>query len=305
MDDSDDFEVVFGNNSNIAYEKPVADDIKQRRRSLENELFIDRLLKALGVQKVSRSYPAESHENLRLLHEQIISSSSPDHHKHSALYYLLKDLHKYSHQSPRDFANSSYLPGKYRTFIDGIWYLDRLEFEKALDYLTEPALVPTFPEEILYTLCRHAPDATLPIAYYQTVSPAITSGKVLETYCLTLCRVSLTEAFYFSRTQGDLNHRVLFEKLINFVHASSHGAIRATRGVELIDLPLSEGEESWFTDFLEDGKGRNLAGANDTLIMRAIATGRSESVSRDRRKWNGHKIDGVDWNTLRGGIRSS
>lgn len=51
MDDSDDFEVVFGNNSNIAYEKPVADDIKQRRRSLENELFIDRLLKALGVQK--------------------------------------------------------------------------------------------------------------------------------------------------------------------------------------------------------------------------------------------------------------
>lgn len=92
------------------------------------------MFKAIGLaygftRLVSRSYPAESHENLRLLHEQIISSSSPDHHKHSALYYLLKDLHKYSHQSPRDFANSSYLPGKYRTFIDGIWYLDRLEFE--------------------------------------------------------------------------------------------------------------------------------------------------------------------------------
>lgn len=149
MDDFDDFEVVFGNNSNIAYEKPAVDDTKQRRRSLENELFIDRLLKALGVQKgvsyikhmcnlrfaysltrsVSKSYPAESHENLRRLHGQIISSSSPDHHKHSALYYLLKDLQKYSHQSPRDFANLSYLPGKYRTFIDGIWHLDRLEFE--------------------------------------------------------------------------------------------------------------------------------------------------------------------------------
>ena len=50
MDDFDDFEVVFGNSSNIAYEKSVAADIKQRRRSLENELFIDRLLKALGVQ---------------------------------------------------------------------------------------------------------------------------------------------------------------------------------------------------------------------------------------------------------------
>ncbi|CAF9942678.1 MAG: hypothetical protein ALECFALPRED_009907 [Alectoria fallacina] len=305
MDDSDDFEVVFGNNSNIAYEGTAANDIRQRRSTLENELFIDRLLKALGVQKVTRSYPAESHENLRLLHEQIINSSSPDHHKHSALYYLLKDLQKYSYQSPRDFANASYLPGKYRTFIDGIWQLDRLEFEKALDYLTEPALIPTFPEEILYTLCLHAPDAALPVAYYQTVTPSITSGKVLETYFLTLCRVSITEAFYFSRTKGDLNHCVLFEKLIHFVHADSHGATKATRGVDLISLPLNEEEESWFTEFLEDGKGRSLAGANDTLIMRAIATGRSKPVSRDRRTGNSHKIDGVDWNTLRGGMRYS
>lgn len=51
MDDFDDFEVVFGNNSNIAYETAVADDTRKRRRSLENELFIDRLLKALGVQR--------------------------------------------------------------------------------------------------------------------------------------------------------------------------------------------------------------------------------------------------------------
>ena len=86
---------------------------------------------------VTRSYPAESHENLRLLHEQIINSSSPDHHKHSALYYLLKDLQKYSYQSPRDFANASYLPGKYRTFIDGIWQLDRLEFEVITRYLLD------------------------------------------------------------------------------------------------------------------------------------------------------------------------
>ena len=51
MDDFDDFEVVFGKSSNIAYEKSAAWDIKQRRGSLENDLFIDRLLKALGIQK--------------------------------------------------------------------------------------------------------------------------------------------------------------------------------------------------------------------------------------------------------------
>lgn len=73
----------------------------------------------------------------------------------------------------------------------------------------------------------------------------------------------------------------------------------------MINLPLNEDEESWFTEFLKDGKGKNLAGANDTLIMRAIAIGRPESVSRDRRTGDSQKIDGVDWNTLRSGIRSS
>ena len=75
--------------------------------------------------------------------------------------------------------------------------------------------------------------------------------------------------------------------------------------MDLISLPLNEEEESWFTEFLEDGKGGSLAGANDTLIMRAIATGRSKPVSRDRRTGNSQKIDGVDWNTLRGGMRYS
>ena len=49
MDDFDDFEVLFGKNRNVSYEKYVADNIKKRRSALD-ELFIDRLLKALGVQ---------------------------------------------------------------------------------------------------------------------------------------------------------------------------------------------------------------------------------------------------------------
>lgn len=57
-------------------------------------------------------------------------------------------------------------------------------------------------------------------------------------------------------------------------------------------------------EILEDGKESNLAGANDTLIMRAIASGRAESVS-DQKTRKSHKIDGVDWHTLRGGVRKS
>ena len=102
-----------------------------------------------------------------------------------------------------------------------------------------------------------------------------------------------------------MNHHILFGKLVIFVHANSHGAIKSTRGVELISLPLDKGEEEWLKEFLEQGKGRNVEGANDTLIMRAIAIGRSDSVSQDRRTKNSRKIDGVDWDTLRGSMPKS
>ena len=65
MDDFDDFEVVFGNNSNIAYETAVANETTKRRRSLDNELFIDRLLKALGVQKGATSMGSELYPRVR------------------------------------------------------------------------------------------------------------------------------------------------------------------------------------------------------------------------------------------------
>jgi len=153
----------------------------------------------------------------------------------------------------------------------------------------------------LYTLCRHSPtnDIALPVAYYQTIQPCIRSSKVMEAYFLILCRASITEAFYFSRTQGDLNHRFLFGKLITFVHSKSVGKIKATRGAELIGLPLNQEEETWFTEFLTQGRGSMLSGAADTLMMRAIAIERPIPDAQYRRMTSGEKIDGVSWEIVR------
>ena len=120
---------------------------------------------------------------------------------------------------------------------------------------------------------------------------------MLEAYHLILCRASITEAFYFSRAQGDRNHQVLFEKLIGFVHTGSSGTSKATRGVELISLPLTEKEENLFEDILTRGEG-DLPGAEDTLRMRKLAIGHpidSQSV-----RGNGSEtINGVNWEILR------
>ena len=174
-------------------------------------------------------------------------------------------------------------------------------FKKSLDYLTEPAIVPTFPDDVLYTLCRHAPshDVTLPISYYQTASPIISSGKVLETYFLVLCHAGITEAFYFSRSRGDPDHRVLFEKLITFVHAGSSGESKAARGLELVSLPLTDKEDRWFRDFLANENGNILNGAADTLTMRDITVVRPNADSNGRKARSSDKIDGLSWATLK------
>ena len=53
MDDPDAFDVIFGSNPNIAYDEETRRKIVHHRQVLENELFIDRLLKALGIHKGS------------------------------------------------------------------------------------------------------------------------------------------------------------------------------------------------------------------------------------------------------------
>ncbi len=82
----------------------------------------------------SKRYPPESNQELQELFQQIACGSSPNHYKHSVLYYLLKDLSQSKAHSSEDFAKTSYLPDKYKTFVDGIWYLDRLKFEVSVCY---------------------------------------------------------------------------------------------------------------------------------------------------------------------------
>ena len=49
--DLTDYEAVFGEGPGTAYEQQTIDQIVRNRRTLEDELFVDRLLKALGIKK--------------------------------------------------------------------------------------------------------------------------------------------------------------------------------------------------------------------------------------------------------------
>ncbi|KAL8774946.1 MAG: hypothetical protein Q9209_000425 [Squamulea sp. 1 TL-2023] len=299
MGDFENFDVLFAADRSFAYGERTITKILKSRRLADNELLIEKLLKTLSIKRPQDFYPPRSNQTLRDLHSHIIDSASPDHHKQSVLYYILKDIPD-NNKSASAFARAVYLPEKYRIFINGIWLLDHGEFEKALDYLTEPVLIPTFPEEILYILCTHPDqrDDKLPLAYYYTVSPAITAPKVVEALFSKIAKSSVTEAFLWSRKQGETSHQKLFEQLIHTVLNGPGGENRATRSVEMIHLPFSKEEEAWFEAYLTDGKGKGLHGAKDALKVRAVATGRGSPIMERTEGRRGKSDHDMDWSSL-------
>ncbi|KAG5287135.1 hypothetical protein I7I48_02991 [Histoplasma ohiense] len=319
----EEFDATFYFKRDSSYDSKTVDLIIANRRALENILFVDRLLKALNIDAASRVYPPRTNQTLRALHSQIVSSSSPNHHKQALIYYILRDLRSTNGgDSSLQFARRCYLPEKYRLFIDGLWHLDRLEYKRALEYLTEPCLLPTFPDEILYVLAtqpKHAQqqsqqlpnenyDDSLATAYYLTVSPPLATPKALNAYFALLCRTHITESFYFSRKQpSPSSHRDLLEQLIVFVlSATKPGETRAKSAMELINLPFNAEEERWFEDCLLTGKARHLPGAKDTVMMRRVATGRLQDLSAGGLEaLGGRKIEGLNWDDLKKNLSAS
>ncbi|KAI9820847.1 MAG: hypothetical protein M1832_003480 [Thelocarpon impressellum] len=305
MADPDVFKRVFSFKPDLAYDAKSVERIQSNRRRLENELFFDRLLQVLQVDKASQLYPPRSNQDVRNLHHKIVSSAAPGHHKHSLLYYVLLDCRAYGNPAER-FAADVYLPEKYATYIEGLWHLDHMQFQTALEKLTQPSLIPTFPEEILYTLVRHAPegDLALPLAYYHTVAPALTTPKALDALFSAMCQVSITEGFYFARRQDEFMHKHLLHQLVSYVLLQPPGEERAKKGVELVNQPFTEHEEAWFEDYLTTGKDKQLHGARDTIMMRRMATGRFSEALGHPKDPSGRKHDGLNWAMLKDGLKN-
>ena len=122
---------------------------------------------------------------------------------------------------------------------------------------------------------------------------------MLDAFFTILCKASITEAFYFSRGHDEPIHRRLFEKLIDFVHSDSDQELRASRGVELIGLPLDEEEAVWLEGYLIEGKGAALPSAQDTLVMKRMATGQLQDAAILVKSLQEKKsIQGLSWTSL-------
>ena len=66
--EQEDFDSVFGAEPQLAYNEQTISSINGNRRTLENELFFDRLMKAIGMDQGSRvSYEAISQSQTKFI----------------------------------------------------------------------------------------------------------------------------------------------------------------------------------------------------------------------------------------------
>ncbi|KAK0673636.1 nuclear pore complex assembly-domain-containing protein [Cercophora samala] len=278
------FNAAFPTNGPSPYDPTFARQIETFRKSFDGVLFIDRVLRALGIKDASKVYPPHSPAALRSLHNQIITSSphiSP-HARLSVLFYLLLDFDE--KRGPRtsnlalSLADESGLPSNYQILMRGLWHMDRSEFKFALEHLCHPSLPSEFADDIITVLVKHAKktedDYSLPLAYYHTVQPVLKTSESLELLFGALARTSVTEALYFTRKWPEVTRRGLFERLVGSVIDGGENV--GTRGKELVSLPLEGREEEWFNEFVggRERGGRGGKSARAVRVMREVVTGR-------------------------------
>ncbi|KAF3763889.1 hypothetical protein M406DRAFT_75120 [Cryphonectria parasitica EP155] len=300
MEDYTHFHKVFRPEWGSPYaDADLARDIETVRKSFNGVLFIDRVLRALGITR-SKAYPPRNEKGMYELHQQICDSRSVVHQKLSVFYYLLLDLDSSQSRASHaeNFAYQFGVPEKYKLFMKGLWLLDRGEFQVALEYLAHPSLVPEFADDIITVFVQKAKDDdySLALSYYHAVQPVLTSSTALSHLFEAMARTSLTEAFYFSRTKPEPTRHLLFEQLIASVLGGARSGI-AARATELVSLPLDGAEEQWFQDYLTTGNGRRLNNAKDTVLMRRVVTGRHAESMND-------KSLGSQWGAVLGGFKS-
>ncbi|KAL2404948.1 hypothetical protein ABEF93_008364 [Exophiala dermatitidis] len=298
------FDSVFSTKSDYAFDHKTVESILRHRKEFGDQLFFDRIWKSVNnsTRPARINYPPRSNQDLRNLWSKIAQTTAREEYKLSLLYYILRDCRQLSN-ADTNFARQTYLPQKFQLLIAGLWELDHAQFSRALEFLTDPSLIPTYTDEILLALIRHPKcDSSLAMAYYIAVSPPLKDRETLEAYFGLLLENNLVEAYYFAQSQDDSRHKTLFEQLIVAVHREKASEARAEQAALLVGIPFTPEEEAWFEECLLRGAASKYPGARDSVMARRIATGRETSAGDALNRLKGEDIGGVSWDSVKTAI---
>ncbi|KAF4948009.1 hypothetical protein FGADI_10004 [Fusarium gaditjirri] len=284
---------VFPEGLENPYDRETQRDIEHSRKTFNGTLFIDRVLRAVGVTK-TKIYPPKTDNALKQLHQQICEApvTWTTYHKISVFYYILLDFDLTAgRESVSDaLVDASGMPKNYQIFMKGLWYLDRQEFSRALEYISHPSVIPDFTDDIMTVLVHSAQDGDYSIAlsYFYAVQPVFKTSAALELLFGAMANTNISEALFYSRTHPPHARELLFRQLIASVLDSPHDEL-SERASQLTFLPFDKSEEAWFEEYLLHGNGKMHKKAKDTLVMRKIACDQFSDVAKIRHggQWSG------------------
>lgn len=266
----------------------------KHRKELGGTLFFDRMWDKSNLGKASKAYPPKSNAELKEIWKKIANAHVSEEQKLGLQYYLIRDARNGSLE--KSFLQKTYLPEKYQILVTGLWEMDRGQFSRALEYLTDPTLIPsTFADEVLLVLLRHPKcDKSQAMAYYLTVQPPLQDRNTLDAYFDLLVNTDVTGAYNFSRQHPD--HERLFERMVTTVQSVEPGEAREAAAVQMVGLPFTDEEVMWLDTIALDGTTK-IPEIRDSLAMQQTAKG--QPMSKAMQRYQGNKIDGVDWQDLR------
>ena len=135
------------------------------------------------------------------------------------------------------------------------------------------------------------------MAYHITIRPPLRNQQTLDALFDLLVQTNVVEAYDFARQKPQ--HKSLFESLITSIHEEGPSDARAQRALQLLSLPFTAEETSWFEDCLLHGGAAKCPGAKDSVLMRRLAMGDMQSAPGNVSRLKGSKVDGVNWEEIR------
>ncbi|RUS28185.1 nuclear pore complex assembly-domain-containing protein [Jimgerdemannia flammicorona] len=156
------------------HDTPALRQIKDRRKRMGNELFIDKLLIFTGLE-VGELYPPNKIDDMRKLWWKILNCDLDSLKKYCIVYYLLKDWNG----DKEGFAQRYLIPTGCMRLMDGYWAIDHWDFEAALRQLAYPTVEVDWPSKIVEVLYEHAGPRTA-ARFVNIAQPALWTPEEVE-----------------------------------------------------------------------------------------------------------------------------
>jgi hypothetical protein len=151
-----------------------------------------------------------------------------------------------------------------------------------------------------------ADEKELALAYYHSTEPTLEDEDIRERFFSMLCDASITEAYFFMQRMPSAVRPPLLEILVESALEAPAEEERKKKGMELVELPLSDDETSTVEEFLSKGKGRAIQHGKDALLVMLLARGKYDKMlsSLENVSVPGTGFDESKWESVRSGVKN-